>query len=146
MYADVEETYPHRREYLALEKRYDLLWEHSRTSDMRSRRAEIARLSLRMAEISMGRGDAYRVAMWQRRAYLHLVGDEEQVYSGADALRREKEMRRLLDGGESGARGALSPERRHILGTVFVAGGTEVPGQGVSSLVPAREGPIEGAA
>jgi hypothetical protein len=145
-YAHVEETYPCRRAYLALGRRYDAIWEHSRSSDLRGRRQEIAQLCLRMAEISAGRGDQYRLAMWQRRAYLHLVGCEERVYSAADALRWEREMRRLLDGGSGKPGSTLPAAHRRILGTVLGLGDTEVPGQGVARFTPLREGPIEGAA
>jgi hypothetical protein len=146
MYAHVPETYPCRKQYLALARRYDLLWEHSRTSDMRGRRQEIADLCLRMARISAGRGDAYRLAMWQRRAYLHLAGDESKVYSGADALLRKAKMLRALDGAGIGLGVGLPDHRRRILLGVFAAGGAEVPAQGVSTLTPLGEGPIEGAA
>jgi hypothetical protein len=145
MYAAVEETYHHRREYLALGRRYDAIWEHSRTSDRRSRRQEIADLCLRMAEI--GRGDAYRVAMWQRRAYLHLAGDEGKVYSGAGALLWKAKMLRLLHGGEIDLGAARLPEeRRRILLGVFAVGDTGIPGQGVPTLTPPRQAAIEGAA
>jgi hypothetical protein len=132
MYADVAETYPCRREYLMLARRYDLLWEHSRTSDMRGRRREIADLCLRMARISAGRGDRYRVALWQRRAYLHLAGDEGKVYSGADALLWKAKMLRALDGAGIGLGAGLPDERRRILLGVFAAGGAEVPGEGAA--------------
>jgi hypothetical protein len=140
IYAHVEETYPCRREYLALSRRYDLLWEHARTSDMRSRRRQIADLCLRMAQISAGRGDAYRQAMWQRRAYLHLAGDEDKVYGGSDALLWKAKMPRLLDGD------TLPDDRRRILAGVLGMGDAGIPGQGVAMLLPAREEATEGAA
>jgi hypothetical protein len=147
MYADVLETYPCRREYLLLGRRYDAIWEHSRTSDMRSRREEMADLCLRMAAISEGRGDAYRQAMWQRRAYLHVAGDEGKVYTATDALLWKAKMLRLLHGGEIDLGAAALPEaRRRILLGVFAVGDAGIPVEGVPRLTPLREGPIEGAA
>jgi hypothetical protein len=140
MYADVLEAYPCRREYLLLGRRYDLLWEHSRTGDMRGRRQEIADLCVRMADISAGRGDRYRVAMRRRRAFLHLAGDEGKVYGACDALKWGKAMRRALDGG------TLPATQRRILGTVLGMGDVGIPGQGVAMLLPAREEATEGAA
>jgi hypothetical protein len=136
--AHVGQTYPQRREYLALGRRYDRLWEHSRTSDVRGRRREIADLCLRMAAISAGRGDQYRVALCQRRAYLHLAGDEDKVYSGADALLWKAKTLRILDGAEIGMGAVLPDGRRRILLGVLTAGGTEVPGPGVPRLTPLR--------
>jgi hypothetical protein len=94
MYADVEETSPHRREDLALAKRYDAIWEHSRSSEMRSRRQEIADVCLRVARISAGRDDRYRVSMWRRRAWLHRHGRHGEVYDGTDAVKWQQAMRR----------------------------------------------------
>jgi hypothetical protein len=79
------------------------------------------------------------VALWQRRAYLHLAGDEDRVYTATDALLWKAKM--LLVGGD-----ALPEARRRILLGVFAAGGAEVPGQGVARLTPLGGGPIEGAA